>query len=237
MFCEELLLPSLSPFSICTLACYTGGREGTCEVKEVKAGVEEMVVDFPSLPRRHYWGWTPPCWRPRGGRQRDSLSLPAAASAVQVLMRVRSLSCGIYQRGSSSHFQIWKNFRIGHTWKLSQSFQLLLQQKRVHFARHQKLRLQFCSSQTRLFFLHSFSKQMEFSSSSSLLREQLLPPHWCPSGRRSCSQGTRQRRRSATCWTMSGKSPDIATKVQHFLYPQRPFSQNTSESENNLESI
>ena len=40
MFCEELLLPSLSPFSTYTLACYTGGREGTCEVKEVKAGVK-----------------------------------------------------------------------------------------------------------------------------------------------------------------------------------------------------
>ena len=36
---------------------------------------------------------------------------------------------------------------------------------------------------------------------------------------------------------MSGKIPDTATKVQHFLFPQRPFSQNISESEDNLESI
>ena len=49
MFCEELLLPSVSPFSTCTLSCYMGGREGTCEAKEVKAGVEKKVVYLPSL--------------------------------------------------------------------------------------------------------------------------------------------------------------------------------------------
>ena len=55
-FCQELLFASFSPFSTYILFYYRGGREGTCEVKEVKAGVEEMVVALPSLPRQHCWG-------------------------------------------------------------------------------------------------------------------------------------------------------------------------------------
>ena len=79
MFCWELLFPSLSLFSTCTVTCHMGQRQGTCEGKEVKVGVEEVRLD--PLP---HWGWTLPCWRPRGGRQRGSLNPPAAASADQL---------------------------------------------------------------------------------------------------------------------------------------------------------
>ena len=48
----------------------------------------------------------PPFWCPRGGRQRGSLNPLTAASVGQVLKALGSLSCGICQHGSSSHFQI-----------------------------------------------------------------------------------------------------------------------------------
>ena len=70
------------------------------------------LLDASPPPRLHCWH--PPCWRPTGGRQGDSLSLPAA-SVDLVLLDENSLSYELFQHGSSSHFQIWKYSHIGCT--------------------------------------------------------------------------------------------------------------------------
>ena len=58
------------------------GTQDTCEVKEVKKAKEVIEA-----------GYTPPCWRPRGGRPRGSPSPQAAASTSGVLMGWSSLFC------------------------------------------------------------------------------------------------------------------------------------------------
>ena len=82
MFCEELLLPSLSPFSICTLACYTKGDQ---------RGSSGCVQGFPSifLPKWPSLDCSLDEWSDKDTRGHN-------------------LSCSVWKPSSVSDFFLWQ---------------------------------------------------------------------------------------------------------------------------------
>ena len=200
MLCLDILFPSLSPLSTCTLSCCTGRRQGTCEVEEVKAEVAALVLVPRSPPWQLSWGWTPPCWCRRGGKQRGSPNPQAAASADQVLMGLGSFFV------SFANMDLQAIFRFEDILTLFTLEKFLINNLFNGFFFRNAFTLRWgITSWDFQFFLQKLgsssgiSSQGEWSSSSSSLEESKPPSPWCPKRRRSCYQGSRWRRRLATC--------------------------------------